>query len=141
MEPTIHCARPAPGCSAARDDKVVVAHLQGVHRGEIVLLRAPERAALVCGGGGFYVKRVIALPGDTWSERAGFVWVDGRKLREPYVKRPRDDRTYATRRVPPHAYIVLGDNRALSCDSRVWGPLPAKDVLARVIKIVRHGGG
>jgi signal peptidase I len=60
--------------------------------------------------------------------------LNGRRLREPYVEpKRRDNQTYAPRRVPADAYYVLGDNRAQSCDSRIFGPVPKKNVVGRVV--------
>jgi signal peptidase I len=136
MEPTLHCARPQPGCLASRADRIVVPRLFLRHpkRGDVVAFRTPPLARVRCGSGGVFVKRVIAVGGDTFEERRGIVFVDGRRLAEPYVARPRRDRqTYRRRRVPPDAYFVLGDNRAQSCDSRIWGPVPQRDVVGRVV--------
>src|SRR5215468_2767475 len=83
MEPTIHCARPAPGCEAAVSDRVVVSE-RAVKRGDVVVFQAPRRARLVCGAGGLYVKRAMALPGDTYQEKRGYVYIDGKKLSQPY---------------------------------------------------------
>jgi signal peptidase I len=141
MEPTIHCARPAPGCTGDEDDRVITRAQRTIRRKDIIVFKVPALAEARCGAGGFYVKRVIALPGETWSERGGRIYIDGKALREPYVRRARDSLDVRPRRVPPKSYIVLGDNRAQSCDSRVWGPLPQGNIVGTVIKIERRGGG
>jgi len=46
---------------------------------------------------------------------------------------PRRKRT----RIPPRMYIVLGDNRSSSCDSRFWGFLPLANVRGKVVEIKR----
>ena len=137
MEPTIHCGKPKPGCLGAADDHVVV-RKRRVHRGDIVVFEAPPAAMRLCGAGGKFVKRVVGLPGESWSERDGFVYVDGKKLSEPYIRpslRNRESRPPV--RVPAAHYFVMGDNRAAACDSRVWGPLPAKKLVGTVVKIKR----
>jgi signal peptidase I len=137
MEPTIHCAMPTPGCEGRRNARVRV-RAYGTDlpaRGDIVVLDAPRRAEQICGFGGTYFKRVIALPGDTWEERAGVIYVNGRKLAEPYVARGRRDRkTYPLHRVTG-GYFVLGDWRAHSCDSRLWGQVPRANIIGKVVKI------
>src|SRR4029079_13058010 len=87
MEPTIHCARPAPGCEAAVSDRIAVAEpALDVHRGDVIVFNTPPRAAQVCGSGGVFVKRLIGLPGETWQEKEGYVYLNGKRLNEPYVK-------------------------------------------------------
>jgi signal peptidase I len=65
-----------------------------------------------------FIKRVIALPGETWEIRAGDVYVNGSKLAEPYLRGPADDRSFGPETVPADTLFVLGDNRLHSCDSR-----------------------
>jgi signal peptidase I len=137
MEPTFHCARPAAGCEAGTSDRVAAVRFDWpfdhVGRGDIIVFQTPERARRLCGTGGKFVKRVVGLPGEVWAERIGVVYIDGRKLREPYVKaRERDRLSYKPHRIPRDDYLVLGDNRAQSCDSRIWGPLPRRNIVARI---------
>jgi signal peptidase I len=146
MEPTLHCARgsSAPGCLGAEDDRVVVRLGAKVKRGDIVVFDTPRDAAMRCGEGGLFVKRVIGLPGETVHEDAhGRIDIDGAPLSEPYVQRARrleDSASFGkTWHVPRGDYFVLGDNRPDSCDSRVWGGVPKKNVVGPVVKIV-HGG-
>jgi signal peptidase I len=143
MEPTLHCARPAPGCEADRSDRVLVNrfiyHFSDPKRKEIVVFNAPKRAALMCRAG-VYVKRIIGLPGDRWEERHGYVYIDGKRLDEPYIKPDRrDDKTVfltdllpAAKVIPKDHYLMMGDNRRTSCDSRRWGLVPRKDLIGEV---------
>jgi signal peptidase I len=140
MEPTIHCGKPKPGCAGRGDDRIVVRRNRHPKRGDVVVFKVPRLAATRCGASGVFVKRIVGLPGETWSERDGFVYIGWRKLREPYI-RP-DRRDHLTRPpvvIPRDAYFVLGDNRALSCDSRVWGPLPRANLVGIVVRIKRAG--
>jgi signal peptidase I len=145
MEPTLHCARPGPGCEAGSSDRVLADRLiyrfRDPKRFEIVVFKAPHAAAIRCpGGGGVFVKRIVGVPGDSWSERAGYVYVDGRRLNEPYLKPGRrDSRSYTLsdvapgdRRIPKDEYLMMGDNRARSCDSRIWGLVPRKSIIGEV---------
>jgi signal peptidase I len=135
METTFHCARPAPGCEGSSDDRFLVFTFLGWGRRDVVAFETPPAARERCGSGGIFVKRVVAGPGDTVHEDGhAFLSVNGKRLDEPYVHgRARDvqfrDRTW---KVPPGEWFMVGDNRGLSCDSRVWGPVPAKSVIGRV---------
>jgi signal peptidase I len=138
MEPTLACARPGAGCTASFNDRVLVARIvyrfRGPERGEIAVFHAPPAARRLCSEGGTYLKRVIGLPGDVVSERAGYVYVDDRRLAEPYVRAAdRDTQTQTWPRLGPRQYFVMGDNRAGSCDSRTWGPVPRSAFIGPVV--------
>lgn len=138
MEPTLRCARPADGCSARFSDRVIanrfIYRFREPRRGEEVVFDAPELAAVRCSQGGTYVKRIVGLPGEIVSERNGIVFVDGKRLAEPYLDAARrDHQTRTWRKVPRDHYFMLGDNRARSCDSRIWGPVPRERLIGPVI--------
>jgi signal peptidase I len=155
MEPTILCAKgPAnPGCTGVTDDRVAAREpAPRLQRGSIIVFRAPGEAAMKCGEGGTFVKRVIGLPSETLREDDhGFIWIRAprskifRKLNEPYIPAPSrlaDSQHFgATWHVPPDAYFAMGDNRAESCDSRTWGGVPGADVIGKVVKILRPAAG
>ncbi len=79
-----------------------------------------------------FIKRVIGLPGDRIRIRQGIVYVNGQRLFEPYV-RYRDDRSLPSITVPPGMLYVLGDNRVVSEDSRMFGPVPERDVIGKAV--------
>ncbi len=79
-----------------------------------------------------YIKRVIGLPGDRVVIRSGTVYVNGTALVEPYV-RFRDHASFATVTVPPGELYVLGDNRADSEDSRVFGCISERSVIGKAL--------
>lgn len=95
-------------------------------RGEIVAFRHEGDARAV------FIKRVIGIPGDQIRIDRGQVYVNGSKLVEPYVQRP-DDRSFAELVVPPRSVYVLGDNRADSEDSRLFGPVGDERLIGRAI--------
>lgn len=139
MEPSLHCARPAPGCQAEFSDRVLVNRLayrfRAPHRGEITVFHTPASADRACGEGGVFVKRIIGLPGETVSMADGFVAIDGRRLDESAYITDAEQRgaQSGTWRVPRGSYFVLGDNRTASCDSRSWGAVPRRDLIGPVL--------
>ena len=110
-----------------------------VREGDIVVFTEPP--ADHCGGPpGDLVKRVIALPGQTIYSSGSSIYVNGKLLAEPYL--PTDDPLGrgipdASRqhpyRVPPGDFYLLGDNRAISCDSRYWGPIKGSTIIGKAI--------
>jgi signal peptidase I len=140
MEGTLHCAKPGVGCLGSFNDRVIANRLAyrfgDPKRGQIVVFKAPL-AASECGsgdGGSTFVKRLIGLPGDRVSERAGHVYVNGERLKEPYVDpQLRDTQTSSWPRVAPGQYFFMGDDRADSCDSRTWGTVPRSSLIGRVL--------
>jgi signal peptidase I len=139
MEPTLHCARPGTGCRARFNDRVLVDRLtyrfRSPHRGEVVAFDTPPAVRQRCPGpGGVFIKRIVGLPGEVVSERAGRVYVDGTPLPEPYLRHgARDDDTRTWPRIPAGSYFMMGDNRRLSCDSRMWGPVARSRIIGRAV--------
>jgi signal peptidase I len=140
MEPTLHCARPAPGCEAEQRDRVYALPYSGTKpaRGDIVVFQTPRAALLRCGAGGLFIKRVIGLPGERWKERTGSILIGGKVLPEPWIRpERRDDQSFAGGPIPADHYLLLGDNRAASCDSRIWGLVPLQNIRGKVVEIKR----
>jgi signal peptidase I len=135
MEPTLHCARPANGCRAERRDEVALRDETQIERREIVAFQVGPKARQECGVGGRFIKRVIGVAGDEVSISDGAVYLNRRKLREPYANGPTDGA--AEYDIPPLHVFVLGDNRAQSCDSRVWGPLAVRRIVGVAFEIQR----
>jgi signal peptidase I len=139
MEPTLLCERPIAGCSAATSDRVAAVRLfllGDPGRGDIVTYEMPPHAAARCGTvpGDIFVKRVIALPGDTVEERRGVIFLNGSELAEPYVEQAnRGQGSTGPAIVPPDGYFLLGDNRVSSCDSRAFGPVSRDALIAKVV--------
>lgn len=94
-------------------------------RGDVVVLRSPSEPGLD------YIKRVIGLPGEEVLVIGESVWVDGKRLEEPYAI-PDYLGAQHWARVPAGHYYVLGDNRPRSSDSREFGLVPAEDIKGRV---------
>lgn len=75
------------------------------------------------------IKRVVGLPGDRIAVRNGRLFVNGDPQKEPYTNKRLPDRSFfAQTTVPKDHVFVMGDNRANSADSRVFGPLPEENI-------------
>jgi signal peptidase I len=112
-----------------------------IREGNIVVFSHP--ALDDCPGPpGDLVKRVIALPGQTIYSSGNSIYIDGRRLAEPYLPRydplgppiP-DASSQHPYRVPPGEFYVLGDNRGDSCDSRFWGPVKGSSIIGKVVLV------
>jgi signal peptidase I len=141
MEPTLHCARPAAGCEARFSDRVLanrfIYHFRDPQRGDVIVFETPPSAKAKCGAGGTFVKRIVGLPNERVQIRlrrgAAYVYVDGKRVDEPYIDSDRRDiGPEETFRVPGGHYFVMGDNRSQSCDSRTWGSVPRDNIIGKV---------
>jgi signal peptidase I len=92
-------------------------------RGEVIVFHAPQQKD--------YVKRVIALPGETVEAKNDKVLVNGKELDEPYIKQDVHTLDFDAQKVPPGHVFVMGDNRSNSTDSREIGPIPLNQVIGR----------
>ena len=123
MEPTLR-----PG-----DTVVVTPYVAGSRPvpGDVVVFRSPSVA------GEMVVKRIIAEAGDLVESRDGRVFVRGHALAEPYASGP--TAAIAPQIVPGNSIYVLGDNRANSYDSRLWGSIATTAVVGRARLILWSG--
>ncbi|HUO50724.1 MAG TPA: signal peptidase I [Candidatus Paceibacterota bacterium] len=79
-----------------------------------------------------YIKRVVARPGALVDENTGRVLAaSSSQSIDPYLMR--DENSSTTIELASDEYFVLGDNRAESSDSRVWGPLQRKYIIGKVV--------
>lgn len=105
--------------------------LEAPKRGDVVVLRPPMDESK------HYIKRIIGLPGETVSVNGSVVIIKNKKhpegftLSEPYITFQSD--RVANYTLNNHEYFVMGDNRAVSSDSRIWGPLPADLITGRAL--------
>jgi signal peptidase I len=92
-------------------------------RGDIIVFKSVE------GDGQDLIKRVVGVPGDEIAVRGGTLFVNGEPQKEPYVNKKFPDRSfYAPTTVPKDHVFAMGDNRANSQDSRVFGPVPEQNI-------------
>lgn len=123
MRPTIVCG-----------DKVEIRKRKLPKRGDIIAIRFGKE---------YFIKRCIALPGDTVQIKDGQVILNGIVQDESaYIEAARNTENYAGKLEMPITlqegqYVVLGDNRNESSDSRDFGLVKAENIIGTVIKIDR----
>jgi signal peptidase I len=100
-------------------------HFTSPERGSVLIFKFPKDTSK------YFIKRVIGLPGETVSLKRGKVFINGKELDEPYIKYTSDNTLSYT--LAEGEYFVMGDNRSASADSRLWGPVPARDIVGRPI--------
>jgi signal peptidase I len=124
------------------------------HRGEVIVFENPhsvepdrnffqDLAHWVTEGLGFssdpqkdFIKRVIGLPGDTIEVRRGKVFINRKRIQEPYLNPERDLDDFGPEKVEPGHYFMMGDNRANSQDSRFFGTIPRDKIVGRAFVIL-----
>lgn len=102
-------------------------------RGDVIVFRYPGNPSI------YYIKRIIGLPGETVVIKDGQVSIreadlsTSTAIAQPYVSpinASHDDGVYT---LGPRQYFVMGDNRAKSSDSRLWGPLDANLIIGKPV--------
>jgi signal peptidase I len=101
-------------------------------RDEVVILRYPRDPSV------FFIKRIIALPGETLEiigRRVIVRTAEGKTitLNEGFLDPARVKDEYFSITLGPEEYFVMGDNRRESSDSRSWGALPREDIIGRPV--------
>lgn len=105
-----------------------VYHFSKIERGDIVVFWYPKDQTKS------FVKRVVGLPRETIEVRTGVVFINGKRLVEPYVSSENfDESSSPPDLVPSHHYFVLGDHRNSSNDSRNWGFVPRENIFGKAI--------
>lgn len=144
MEPTLHGS-----LNQWEADKVIVDkvsyNFSGPQRGDIVVFSPTDELQREKFDEAF-IKRVIALPGEKVELRSGKVYINNKPLDEnQYLSAQQETATnvclsspqqaYLSRTVtiPANSYLVLGDNRTNSYDSRCWGVVPRDRIIGRAI--------
>ncbi|MEL7316753.1 MAG: signal peptidase I [Cyanobacteria bacterium J06559_3] len=125
MEPTLEI-----------NDRLVVEkvsyHFNPPIRGDIVVFRPPETLFKPGQRRDAFIKRIIGLPGDTVEIADGTVFVNDEALTEDYIKEPPLN-DWGPETVPEGFYLVLGDNRNSSFDSRSWGFVDREDIIGKAV--------
>jgi signal peptidase I len=105
--------------------------VRDLHRREVVVFERPKGVEDTSIND--LIKRVIGLPGDLVEGREGKVFINGVALLEPYLPAGTVTSTFKPVRIPIDSYFVMGDNRALSYDSRYWGPINRRIIVGRAV--------
>lgn len=105
---------------------------RSMHRGDIIVFKSLQNPNID------YIKRIIGLPGDKIMIHNGEVFVNDRKIDEPYINNITNvwERGYSKDdvpiTVPDGTLFVMGDNRNRSSDSREFGPVPVDNIIGHV---------
>lgn len=78
------------------------------------------------------IKRVIGLPGETLEYKDNTLYINGKIVNEPFINQPTSDyniKKLGYTKIPEDCYFVMGDNRKVSVDSRVFGYFTKKDII------------
>ena len=93
-------------------------------RSDIVVFRYPKDPTRD------FIKRIIAIPGESVEIRQGKVYVNGKFIDETYIDEV-GNYSWGPRKMDLGEYFVLGDNRNNSSDSHVWGPVPRDNIIGK----------
>ncbi|HDD64614.1 MAG TPA: signal peptidase I [Firmicutes bacterium] len=107
------------------NDRVMAIKSSNFKRKDIVAIKDPT------GRNEILIKRIIGLPGENITVKNGYVYINGERLEEPYIK---EKPIYTLSiKIPPDCYFLLGDNRNNSEDSSTWGPVKKEMIVGKVI--------
>ncbi|MHD0398238.1 signal peptidase I [Staphylococcus simulans] len=112
----------------------------GLEKGNVIVFHADKKSD--------YVKRVIGTPGDSVEYKHDVLYVNGKKVKEPYLDYNEKHKSYdeitgtlqvknlphsdGTNKIPKGKLLVLGDNREVSKDSRSFGLIKEDQVVGKV---------
>lgn len=99
-----------------------------IERGDVVVFSFPGDVRKS------FIKRVVALPGETLAIEQGRVYINDRLLAEPYIPPDFQSRhSLGPIRVPEDHFFVMGDHRSVSNDSRHWGALHRRFIYGKAV--------
>lgn len=125
MIPTLH-----------QGDQMIVESISKMRRFDVIVFQDSSNRTLV--------KRIIGLPGDTIVYKEDQLYVNDKKVSEPFLKNSLVEKAgetwtsdfdleqlTGTNKIPKNSYFVLGDNRRSSNDSRAFGFVDEKDIIGK----------
>ena len=127
MYPTLH-----------NGDRMILSKIGDINRFDVVVLKAPDENVE-------YIKRVIGMPGDTLEMKQGILYINGKKIEQPFINTEAlqkqtvfiDDFTLQSligeTKIPAGKYFVMGDNRGVSRDSRMIGLIDRKAIEGKAV--------
>ena len=127
MYPTLH-----------NGDRMILSKIGDINRFDVVVLKAPDENVE-------YIKRVIGMPGDTLELKQGVLYINGKKIEQPFINTEAlqkqtvfiDDFTLQSLtgeiKIPEGKYFVMGDNRGVSRDSRMIGLIDRKAIEGKAV--------
>ena len=127
MYPTLH-----------NGDRMTLSKIGDINRFDVVVLKAPDENVE-------YIKRVIGMPGDTLELKQGVLYINGKKIEQPFINTEAlqkqtvfiDDFTLQSltgeTKIPEGKYFVMGDNRGVSRDSRMIGLIDRKAIEGKAV--------
>ena len=127
MYPTLH-----------NGDRMILSKIGDINRFNVVVLKAPDENVE-------YIKRVIGMPGDTLELKQGVLYINGKKIEQPFINTEAlqkqtvfiDDFTLQSltgeTKIPEGKYFVMGDNRGVSRDSRMIGLIDRKAIEGKAV--------
>ena len=127
MYPTLH-----------NGDRMILSKIGEINRFDVVVLKAPDENVE-------YIKRVIGMPGDTLEMKQGVLYINGKKIEQPFINTEAlqkqtvfiDDFTLQSligeTKISEGKYFVMGDNRGVSKDSRMIGLIDRKAIEGKAV--------
>lgn len=94
-----------------------------IKRGDIIVLSESEK---------YMIKRVIGLPGEVIEYKDNRLYINGVEQEETYLDSSVLTEDFTSKMIPEDKYLVLGDNRSDSLDSRDYGFISKKQIIGKV---------
>ena len=102
-------------------------------RFDVIMFKYPDNEAY------YFVKRIIGMPGETIEVIDGQVYINNEFLEEPFAKEDTGPlNNFEAYEIEENSYFVMGDNRSVSSDSRLWinKTVPVKNIKGKVVFIL-----
>lgn len=115
----IRVVGPSMNPTLKNGDIMILNKIAKIDRYDIVVIKSKKASDII-------IKRVIGLPGETVEIKEGNIYINGKKIKDKYGFEKKNDYYYVE--LPKDEYFVLGDNRPISADSRLFGTFKKKEI-------------